>query len=716
MLIKELKLKNFRQFAGESSALNISCRPLPGVTLFHGEMGHGKTTILNAFRWVLHGRRGVSDRFTDSDSIVNRYVAEKDSSAEASVSLVFTQKIENEGEMHVSVRRTVTPRQQLETVGLSANCGDLEVITVNRSIPDSRTNTYSGPEAQNFINSMIPEGILDILFFDGEGIDKLMEDNQSESMADAVRNILGFSVIERAIEDLNHSEVLGHFEGERDESAGEDLSVKYEERRMIERQISDSNKTLNDFKEEKDRLDLVIKGIQAKLDQYREVASLIKDQDDLGKNIAKDQQLHAKALVALTVFMRKHASSIVSARLLTEGARLEKRFRDEGKFPAPITSAYVNELLESGKCLCGRPLDANTPEHNHVKSALSFARDSRFHETASSVAKVLADLDANTAERRLELEGLRDSYILIDREISKNEARLKAIQAELAVFGHIEVKALELQFLDAGGSLRHCKDEISKLEGERLPELRKKSDNLDTLIRNLEIQSAQSALMAQRVEVIKKAISRLEELLSVRAERVEHRLNEIVNRKFQQLTDIEGMACVIRKPRAQGKADAFIPEIRIKNLNGEWIPEKGVNTGRRQCLSLAFISGLVELAAHSESFDDNLGAYFPSNDFPVVMDAPFGVLDSVSSAKLARSLPDFASQVICLINYASYSNIKMVIDASGVVGKRYVLFHAYDPHEVRERRTVDILGLPVCVAGPAENGAFVHSEVLSVTS
>ena len=222
--------------------------------------------------------------------------------------------------------------------------------------------------------------------------------------------------------------------------------------------------------------------------------------------------------------------------------------------------------------------------------------------------------------------------------------------------------------------------------------------------------------MDKRVELIKQAISRLHELLRIRAEHVGTKLNEIVNRNFQSLTDIEGMARVVRKPRLIGQADAFIPEILIKNLNGDWIPETGVNTGRRQCLSLAFISALVELASNKANFNDQLDAYFPSNDYPVVMDAPFGVLDSVSSGKLAKSLPSFASQVVCLINYASYKNIKDALDAPGVIGKRYVLFHAYDPNELRNPRTEDILGQPVLVAGPAEAGSFVHSEVRPLNS
>jgi DNA sulfur modification protein DndD len=715
MLIKELRLKNFRQFAGETSPLYVSSTDGANVTLFHGEMGHGKTTILNAFRWVLHGRIGVSDRFTDSHSIINRYVAESDSSASASVSLVFLQHVQNEGDMHVSIKRTVTARQQTDSGAVPGSYGDLEVVTINKTDANSITASYNGPDAQNYINSIIPEGILDILFFDGEGIDKLMEENQSEDMAAAVRNILGFSVLERAIEDLSHPDVLGYFEGERNASADALLAAKYNDEKMLIDKVAVETANLADFRAKKKKLESDCETTKLKLADCREVAGLTKDQDALMKKMERDEKLQAKALQELKAFMRKHAFFLVSKRLLSEGTQLERKFRDEGKFPAPITASYINELLTKGICLCGRPLAPNTPEHGHVQEGLSFARDAQFHEAASSVGKVLADLADNTESLRSELESLRDKYIVIDDEIIRDDANLKGIQDQILKYGGVDVKALEATLLDLGGEISLCNSHITRVENVVLPELNSQLESLRTEIASLALRSEQSALMERRVAMVKQAISRLQELLRIRAERVGVKLNEIVNRNFQSLTDIEGRARVVRKPRLEGQADAFIPEILIKNLNGEWIPETGVNTGRRQCLSLAFISGLVELASRKASFDDGLDEYFPSNDYPVVMDAPFGVLDSVSSAKLARLLPSFANQVVCLINYSSYGNIKETLDAPGVIGRRYVLFHAYDTNEVREPRTEEILGKPVMVAGPAEAGSFVHSEILSLT-
>ncbi|MBV5262322.1 AAA family ATPase, partial [Synechococcus moorigangaii CMS01] len=53
MRLLSLRLKNFRQFYGETPALQLASRDRKKITIIHGNNGAGKTTILNAFTWVL---------------------------------------------------------------------------------------------------------------------------------------------------------------------------------------------------------------------------------------------------------------------------------------------------------------------------------------------------------------------------------------------------------------------------------------------------------------------------------------------------------------------------------------------------------------------------------------------------------------------------------------------------------------------------------------
>ena len=53
MLIKSLKMKNFRQFKG-TTAVEFSCNPNQNVTIILGDNTYGKTTLLQAFNWCFY--------------------------------------------------------------------------------------------------------------------------------------------------------------------------------------------------------------------------------------------------------------------------------------------------------------------------------------------------------------------------------------------------------------------------------------------------------------------------------------------------------------------------------------------------------------------------------------------------------------------------------------------------------------------------------------
>lgn len=61
MLLKSLKLKDFRQFKGEQE-ITFSTNPVRNVTVIMGENGSGKTTLAQAFTWCLYGDTDFDDK------------------------------------------------------------------------------------------------------------------------------------------------------------------------------------------------------------------------------------------------------------------------------------------------------------------------------------------------------------------------------------------------------------------------------------------------------------------------------------------------------------------------------------------------------------------------------------------------------------------------------------------------------------------------------
>ena len=61
MLLKSLKLKDFRQFKGQQT-VSFSTDAERNVTVIMGENGSGKTTLAQAFTWCLYGDTDFDDK------------------------------------------------------------------------------------------------------------------------------------------------------------------------------------------------------------------------------------------------------------------------------------------------------------------------------------------------------------------------------------------------------------------------------------------------------------------------------------------------------------------------------------------------------------------------------------------------------------------------------------------------------------------------------
>src|SRR5919199_6163119 len=69
MKLTSIKLCNFRQFYGKTPEIFLSSGT-QNTTIIHGNNGAGKTTILNAFTWVLYEK--FSAAFSSEDQLVNK--------------------------------------------------------------------------------------------------------------------------------------------------------------------------------------------------------------------------------------------------------------------------------------------------------------------------------------------------------------------------------------------------------------------------------------------------------------------------------------------------------------------------------------------------------------------------------------------------------------------------------------------------------------------
>ena len=191
MIIKSLTLNNFRVFNGVN---DISLAPTSddkSIILFGGLNGAGKTSILTGVRVALYGRAAFGFNMTTTEyqeqlsALIHKGNGMQHNNA--SVELVFTYSQQGEENEYKVIR--CWKRGQKDKLSLYKN--------------EVQESALGYEQCQAFLNELIPIGVADLFFFDGEKIADLAEDQSGAVLQTAVRRLLGIDVIERLKNDLN---------------------------------------------------------------------------------------------------------------------------------------------------------------------------------------------------------------------------------------------------------------------------------------------------------------------------------------------------------------------------------------------------------------------------------------------------------------------------------------------------------------------------------
>ncbi|RJQ15772.1 DNA sulfur modification protein DndD [Candidatus Woesearchaeota archaeon] len=195
MIINKLYIENFGLFYGKQE-LDFLPHGDKKITLIGGKNGNGKTTIFEAIRLCLYGPMVLEKRTVKN--AYEKYLFEKihhNSTLSvqpnsAAVGLEFQHAHLGEVDTYNVFRRwTAVNELVTEKFEVKKNGNDLAEI-------DSE-------QWQDFINDLIPPGLSQLFFFDGEKIQALAEDGvDNRQLSDSFKSLLGVDLVEKLKSDL----------------------------------------------------------------------------------------------------------------------------------------------------------------------------------------------------------------------------------------------------------------------------------------------------------------------------------------------------------------------------------------------------------------------------------------------------------------------------------------------------------------------------------
>ena len=198
MILHKLILSNVGLFRGIQT-IHLTPKDSKPIILIGGMNGSGKTTLLDAVRLCLYGKRALGSRVSLSEyheylsEIIHRSPTGNPSIDHASVSLEFEYARDSEKRRH-TVERSWKRQKGGGTVK--------ETLTIYEN---GRLNIdFEAEHWQDYINELVPIGVSQFFFFDGENVRKLVDDSGHDVfLRESIKALFGLNLVERLQSDLH---------------------------------------------------------------------------------------------------------------------------------------------------------------------------------------------------------------------------------------------------------------------------------------------------------------------------------------------------------------------------------------------------------------------------------------------------------------------------------------------------------------------------------
>ena len=658
MLIKSLKMQNFRQFKG-ITAVDFSCDPEQNVTIILGDNTFGKTTLLQAFNWCFYETVMFDN---NPDFLLNLEVANGMNNGDTETVSVEICVIHNGVDYVISRSQTYSCANDKVTGMKKAQ------VKVSYKQEDGQMESVRATEVQKVIENILPYDLSTYFFFDTERVRSI---STRKDVADAVKGLLGLSIMDTAIKHIgtkgNKKTVLGKLYGamdlDGDEKARGALDMIHSsdaKREAIKTQIDTCASQIGQYEVRKDQLDDILRDNQT-------TATLQKKKEDLERRLSTERSTLESTISLFFKDFSKGSLQMYAQPLLGQANDFLAAIKIDDKGVRDLTAPTILELLKRGRRICGAELCEGNDAYNHLMEELNYVPPESIGNTVRHFREKLSSFSRNADYT---FESLTSRY----QEIYRSKARIQEWEDELAdisvqIKGKDNMKQYETELIDVKSRLRDLnakKERLIRDDATLKSEIERYKKVYDSLI-------AVSGKNKETMLLIKYAEEILDWLSSTYKEKesfIREALETKVNNIFEQMYHGHRRVSIDQKYQV-----TLLTTIEDKEVAA------GESEGSNRVKSFAFIAGLVALA--KEKLIANAGEEgfnLSSEPYPLVMDAPFSNADETHTANISKVLPEIAEQVIMFVMQKDWRYAEPVMATR--VGKQYELKKLSETHTV----------------------------------
>lgn len=654
MKISQITLENFKSYRDKQN-IKFATDEDQFITVLEGQMGHGKSNLLNAFYWCLFDQYWDSDKhqlITSPDPntvfLFNKGVLKDRSKegehVETTIEIDF---FDDEGNKYM-VKRNQTGFFTKKNWQLKRYS---EVSLERISSLDGTSKSFESDAAIAEIENLFPPSLSNYFLFRGENRTELVQLQGKTKFQEALDELSKVAVFKRSVR---------HLEAVRDElrkelAEGADDDLKEQMENALENKEA-TKSVLDDYRKALVELENTELLKKEEYEQYRDQIKKNEEALKLKLKIEKEEgeiKRLGSQLDRLHEDRRKTLAKKWGGLLLKDlMAKTENRYQEavnSGTYPPDIKPSLIEKILHDLRCICGREIEDNSGEYQIIERLKEIGS---YDHLIGEIESLMGDVGR--------VNNLINQY---PSEIKDQIDREHSLKTEIKDC-NTRIEGFKKKIGNTSDSLKELQDKQDAAHNELIRTSQKIKETKELIETKVEEIDGFEKELEECERKLKKS-----ELPSIKAELAEKALKEA--RKLKRLyekaiySDLEGYTqehwdILVYDKLNYDRIELNPDDMYFEVYDTDGNPTRSImNTGHSILLVLSFISALTRIA--KETWKE---------EYPLVMDAP---TSEIGDSAIHSALTGFAqvfNQAIVILKDGSVPT-KLPKSLKGKIGKRY---------------------------------------------
>jgi len=468
--IKSLKLTNYRQFVDQT--IDFSTQKGKNIVIIEGKNGFGKSNIFNAITWCLFD---VEEHLTPDERSLPVCNSKVLRNCKVNLSVKTSVKITLETEEGIKEIERI-----IRTFKSSGNYGHnnekSELIVTECINKNWRTHPY--PEL--VISRILPKEMRHFFFIDGEKLRQIFENIDPNVIKNSIFDLSQITLLQNAIEHFTYvkNKIKSGIKGDEPNIAlfknvlkGITGEINHQINELSQSKLQDIE-IQNNIRLLNNRMSGIDFEGLIRLEEKR--INLEKYLGELEKEIVEEKQKYF-------TFLYDNSLKIALKPAMKLAFDIILKLKNENRLPPKIQTTFIEELLNSGKCVCG--VDLNKEENKELRDTLR-----RLLELESDYSKIIdktldlkyslsnslkatANFNHDSVEKQTKITNMETEY-------NNKQIELKVVISQIGQLDCVKARAINSEREKLKETSHENKLKIARLE-EGIKTLQREYDKND---------------------------------------------------------------------------------------------------------------------------------------------------------------------------------------------------------------------------------------------